>query len=260
MGFLIKIVVLFAVANWLWKVLSGNSGKRGREDRRTYARRSVPDVMWRCLGRMLAIIAKADGHISEREVDVASRCLRSLNLTEAEYQMCAAAFNAVHSASPSMVRQCASEFADVATDEACLLLYELLWRVAAADGRLSEGEDTLLRVAASPLGVDESYYNYFKLRYFGAWTHGRERSGASSGAGRGPERRERSDLEMAYARLGCSPSDSDDKIKSAYRRLAMRYHPDRLRAEGVPDSMIAEATKSMAEINDAWETVKRSRR
>jgi len=252
---IVKLLVLFALVKWLWQAFASAS----RPGRRNRARRAVPDVMCRCLGRMLAIVAKADGHISEREVDAASRCLRSLCLTEAEYRKCADAFNSVHSASPDMIRRCAAEFADVATAETCLLLYELLWIVAAADGRLAAGEAELLRAAARPLGLNASHYHYFRRRYFVAGTQ--EEAGPDpSGAGRAPAGGGLSDLERAYARLGCSPSDPDDKIKSAYRRLAMRYHPDRLKAEGVPESMIAMANKSMAEINEAWETVKRSRK
>ena len=246
---ILRLLVLFAVVKWLWRTFTSDSEWR----RRNTPRRAVPDATCRCLGRMLAIMAKADGHISEREVNAASRCLRSLDLTESEYQKCAAAFNSVHAASPDMIRRCAAEYARTATPEARLLMYELLWIVAAADGRLAEGEAELLRAAAPALGLNASHYHYFRRRYFAA--------GYQDGRNGGqPDRGGQSELERAYARLGCSPSDSDDKIKSAYRRLAMRYHPDRLKAEGVPESMIAMANKSMAEINDAWETVKRSRK
>ena len=252
---IIKLLLLFALVKWLLRAFT-DANAWGRRNR---PRRAVPDVMCRCLGRMLAIIAKADGHISEREVNAASKCLRSLYLTEAEYQKCASAFNSVHSASPAMIRQCAAEFANVATSETCLLLYELLWIVAAADGRLAESEAALLRAAAQPLGLNASHYHYFRRRYSSG--EAQEDGGAGpSDAGRASAGGGLSDLDRAYARLGCSPSDSDDTIKSAYRRLAMRYHPDRLKAEGVPDSMIAMANKSMAEINEAWETVKRSRK
>ena len=49
------------------------------------------------------------------------------------------------------------------------------------------------------------------------------------------------------------------KMKAAYRRLAMRYHPDRLRADGLQEGMITKATESMSEINSAWEVVRRAR-
>ena len=69
-----------------------------------------------------------------------------------------------------------------------------------------------------------------------------------------------SKLRDAYAKLGCSPDDSDETVKTAYRKLAMRYHPDRLKAEGVPDSMIQIATRSMSEINAAWDLIRKERK
>lgn len=66
-------------------------------------------------------------------------------------------------------------------------------------------------------------------------------------------------LDRAYATLGCTSADSNAKIKSAYRKLVMKYHPDRLKAEGLSDALLAKATASMAEINAAWALVKSSR-
>jgi hypothetical protein len=37
----------------------------------------------------------------------------------------------------------------------------------------------------------------------------------------------------AYARLGLAPGASLNDVKQAYRRLAMRFHPDRAGAQGV---------------------------
>ena len=134
------------------------------------------------------------------------------------------------------------------TQEARTLVYEMLWVVAAADGVLDDAEDRLLRSAAGYLDIDMTFYHYFKRMYFCA------------GAGQaGGGRTQRSDVEKAYAKLGCSPSDTDDAVRSAYRKLAMRYHPDRLRAEGMPEGMVSRANQAMAEINAAWDAVKKDR-
>ena len=52
-----------------------------------------------------------------------------------------------------------------------------------------------------------------------------------------------------YKVLGVSPDATDEEIKKAYRRLAMRYHPDRN-----PDN--PEAARKMQEINAAYEQIK----
>ena len=241
-------ILFWGVLIWLWT----HQGKEQARRRREAGRRGsayLRDAILESFGRMLAFISKSDGRISESEVNVASRCLRSLKLSEDEYQTCVRAFNSVRAYSCSAFSACASQFASIVAGETRTLVYEMLWTVAAADGVLDSREDELLRQAVGPLNIDPSLYLYFRRMYFGI--------GGGSAGGR---RNEESELEKAYARLGCSPSDTDDALRSAYRKLAMRYHPDRLKAEGVPDGMIAQATRSMAEINAAWDVVRKERR
>jgi len=245
---IIWIIIIWLIVLWIRSA----QGRRRMEQAQSMGRAQTDYVRRRileCFSRMLAFISKADGRISKCEVDVASRCLKSLRISEAEYQRCVAAFNGVRDFSPEAFRRCAADLVEIATNETCTLIYEMLWIVAAADGTLAAGEDDLLRNATGALGIDGFLYYHFKRSYFG--------SGGSGGTDGG--RSGDSDLEKAYAKLGCSSSDSDDAVKAAYRKAAMRYHPDRLRAEGLPEGMIAQATRSMAEINAAWDLIRKTR-
>ena len=59
-----------------------------------------------------------------------------------------------------------------------------------------------------------------------------------------------------YKILGVDPSDSDEKIKQAYRELARKYHPDKY-----ADTDLAEmASEKMKEINAAYEEIQTMRK
>lgn len=56
-------------------------------------------------------------------------------------------------------------------------------------------------------------------------------------------------MQDPYAVLGVSRNATEDEIKTAYRRLAKRYHPDLNPGD-------AAAAARMNEINEAYETIK----
>ena len=59
-----------------------------------------------------------------------------------------------------------------------------------------------------------------------------------------------------YKILGISPNATDEEVKSAYRALAKKYHPDNYAGSPVADL----ATEKMKEINQAYDTVMAQRK
>ena len=64
-------------------------------------------------------------------------------------------------------------------------------------------------------------------------------------------------LQQAYAVLGVKPDASDDEVKAAYRKLALKHHPDRVATLG--DDIRQAAEKKFKEINDAKERIYKER-
>lgn len=58
-----------------------------------------------------------------------------------------------------------------------------------------------------------------------------------------------------YKVLGVAPNASDDEIKTAYRKLARKYHPDKYADSDLKDL----ADEKMKEINSAYEEIQKMR-
>ena len=97
---------------------------------------------------------------------------------------------------------------------------------------------------------------------------GTGRSGQFSGYGSGPRtdrstgqgspyRRSYNTIDAAYAVLEISPSATDDEVKSAYRRMAMQNHPDKVATLGPEVQKAAE--EKFRKIQEAYDTIKKQR-
>jgi len=62
-------------------------------------------------------------------------------------------------------------------------------------------------------------------------------------------------MKDPYKVLGVSPTASDDEIKTAYRNLARKYHPDKYAGSDLAEL----AEEKMKEVNSAYEEIQRMR-
>src|SRR5207253_9912289 len=66
-------------------------------------------------------------------------------------------------------------------------------------------------------------------------------------------------LEAAYRVLGTDAGASDEALAKAYRRQLSRHHPDKLKANGLPESMMAHAKQRTQQIIEAYELIRERR-
>ena len=64
-------------------------------------------------------------------------------------------------------------------------------------------------------------------------------------------------VASAYRTLGVTPDASDSEVKSAYKRLALRFHPDRYASAGREEQHSAE--EQFKKVNEAYQVIKKKR-
>ena len=65
------------------------------------------------------------------------------------------------------------------------------------------------------------------------------------------------ETDSSYKILEIEPSASNEEVKKAYRRMAMKYHPDKVSHLG--DEFRKSADEKFARVNEAYEKIKKER-
>jgi DnaJ like chaperone protein len=179
-----------------------------------------------------AKMAKADGVVSEREVDAFKRVFQ---FSAEEAANVARVFDLAKQDTAGYEAY-ADQIATLLGDDRRLLQHVLegLLYVAAADGALHPKEDQFLKAVAQRFGFAESEYRYFRARFV-------------------------RDRDNPYDVLKLPPSASNTEIRAQYRKLVTDNHPDKLIGRGVPAEFVDLATRKLAAINAAYDSIAKER-
>jgi DnaJ like chaperone protein len=186
-----------------------------------------------------AKLAKCDGPVKREEIDAFKRMFRipPENLREVG-RLFDSARDSAEGYQP-FAERLGTAFAD---NKAMLEdVLAALFHIARADGPLTRAEVAFLQEVQLGFGLDAA-----------AWE--RARDGRNAGAVAQPTGPD------PYAVLGVPRDASDEAVRQAWRRLMRENHPDSLAARGVPADFVKRATDKVAEINAAWDRIKRERK
>jgi DnaJ like chaperone protein len=186
-----------------------------------------------------AKLAKADGRVTPDEIRAFRRVFQ---IDDDEVGDVARIYNQAR-ASTEGFEAYARQIAMLFQQDRYLLeeLLKGLFEVARADGELNPAELDFLRRVATLFGFDHATFEEIHRRFVAS---GRRMSGADD----------------AYAVLGLSRHASDDDVRKAYRRLVREHHPDRLVAKGLPAEFVAQADRTLADINVAYDRIAKERK
>ena len=190
-----------------------------------------------------AKMAKADGVVTRAEIDAFKRLFQ---IPGHDMQKVGLMFDQARQTSDGF-EMYAQQIAQLFHDSPQVLeeLLHALFLIAQADGDLHPAETAFLARVAQIFGFSPAHFDTI---------HARARAGGTGGG-----RSSSSGGEDPYAVLGLKRSATDQEIKDTYRRLLRENHPDMLIAKGMPPELVANANRTMAAINAAFESIKRER-
>ena len=212
---------------------------------------SISDVFFRTTFELMGHVAKSDGRVSEAEIDAARRLMAELRLGPAEINAAIACFRAGKSAgydAESSVEQLRA---------ACAMRHDLLrafmelqLRAALAGNGMSQPARAILTRVAERLGMSGLEFAHMESAL-----RARQQGGWGPRGGQPAEK----PLAACYAELEVGPHVSDQEVTKAYRRQMSRHHPDKLVANGLPESMAQVAKEKTQRIQEAYEVIRAAR-
>ncbi len=181
---------------------------------------------------LVAAVMKADGKILQSELDFVKNYFNRIFGKEA-------ASDAIR-----MLREILKQ--NIPLDEVCtqirqnldhssrLQLLDFLFGIAEADNEIHSSELIIIEKIATGLGISQKDFNSIKSMFL-----------------------KTEQIESAYQILEISPLATDEDVKKAYRRMALKYHPDKVSYLG--EDMQASAKEKFQKLQAAYEKIKRQR-
>ena len=175
-------------------------------------------------------VIKADGKTLQSELDYVRNFVRS-NFGEAATYEAMRMLNELNNKQVNIYEVGAQIAANMNYSQR-LQLFDYLVRIAIADGDFSKSEKNVLEAIASAIRINSSDAASVIAMFY-------------------------KDTDSAYEVLEISPNATDDEVKSAYRRMAMKNHPDKVSTLGPEVQKAAE--EKFRKIQEAYETIKKQR-
>lgn len=179
---------------------------------------------------LMAAVMKADGKVLKSELDFVKLHLRTI-LGEDQSQQALMVLREVLKKEIPLAEVCHQIRVNLDYNAKIQLLH-LLYGLAKADGSLVAGEVTVIHQISRMLGISEADYQSVLNMFYQS-------------------------PDSAYKILEVDSSVSNEELKKAYRKMAVRFHPDKVSHLG--EDFQASAKEKFQKVNEAYEQLKKER-
>lgn len=181
---------------------------------------------------LMACIMKADGRVDKAELAVVKKFLIANFGEQGALEALQILKNLLDQ--PIEETEVATQIGQYMNYSSKLELLHLLFNIAYADGEVVSSELATIQRIANIFHIDRLDFESIKAPYM-----------------------KQVDRDWAYKSLEIESSATDEEIKKAYRRMAMKYHPDKVNDLG--EEVKKSATEKFRSINEAYESLKKKR-
>lgn len=179
---------------------------------------------------LFAEVMKTDGRVMKSELNYVKDWL-VLNFGESKAQECLKILKGILNQTSDLYK--ASEKINASINYSNRLqLIHCLFGIALADGEVSREEIYTIEKIANLLRISSADYTTVQNMYF-------------------------KNADSAYKILQVEKSATDEEIKKAYKKLCIKYHPDKVAHLG--EEVQKAANEKFQKINEAFETIKKER-
>ena len=181
---------------------------------------------------LLACVIKADGRVLKSEINfIKPFLLRTFGEERAKQALVLLKQLLTEDIDPVAVSRQMAQYINYSTR---LEFVRLLLEVSNSDGDIAPQELDIIELIATNMAVQPADYQSLLALY-----------------------QRHKDVNWAYTALEISPSATNDEVKKAYRRMAMKYHPDKV--ANASEELRKQATDKFRGINEAYEHIKQQR-
>lgn len=179
---------------------------------------------------LIAAVMKADGRVMKSELDYVKRYFVSRFGEDTASEAVVMLRDILKQEIP--LRDVTSQLSQKLDYSYRLEMLHFLFGIASADGSVSEDENGVIHRIAGYMSISDSDFTSIRAMFV-------------------------SQTDSAYKILEIEPTTSDEEVKKAFRRMAMKYHPDKVSHLG--DDFKKVAHEKFRKVQEAYDQIKKER-